>query len=307
MNKTTIHAAPNTPPQQNYALAIGLGLGYSYFGARYYDSEVSVWLSVDPLSDKYPSTSPYMYVRGNPIMLVDPNGMWDKDADGNWTATKGDSWWKLHKQSGMSWKETMAYAKQYNKDKGRDNWKSVREGDKVTIPGSGSSGNGSSAASGASASVPSSSSQNNNSNEHGRGHIISSANGIAAFGPVGIMGDIGGVIDSYGDSRLYFTIGWAQGLGAGGGIGYSTTNKGFRTKDMNGWSSGWMASAAFISYEQFGDFEPGAIRDHSGDNMTSKGGSVGTIGFGAYHYFSFTVTFKPPSGEQLFRMVSHWH
>lgn len=47
---------------------------YSYFGARYYDSDLSVWLSVDPLSDKYPSMSPYMYVAGNPVKLIDPNG-----------------------------------------------------------------------------------------------------------------------------------------------------------------------------------------------------------------------------------------
>ncbi len=36
-----------------------------YFGARYYASDLSVWLSVDPLSEMYPSTSPYMYVSGN--------------------------------------------------------------------------------------------------------------------------------------------------------------------------------------------------------------------------------------------------
>ena len=47
---------------------------YSYFGARYYDSEVSVWLSVDPLADKLPSTSTYMYCMGNPIQLKDPDG-----------------------------------------------------------------------------------------------------------------------------------------------------------------------------------------------------------------------------------------
>ncbi|MDR2979435.1 MAG: RHS repeat-associated core domain-containing protein, partial [Bacteroidales bacterium] len=35
--------------------------GYSYFGARYYDSDLSIWLSVDPLSDKYPFISPYVY------------------------------------------------------------------------------------------------------------------------------------------------------------------------------------------------------------------------------------------------------
>ena len=49
--------------------------GYSYFGARYYDSDLSIWLSVDPLASKYPSMSAYMYVAGNPVMLVDLDGM----------------------------------------------------------------------------------------------------------------------------------------------------------------------------------------------------------------------------------------
>ena len=48
--------------------------GLSYFGSRYYSSDLSIWLSVDPLSDKYPSLSPYTYCANNPIKLVDPNG-----------------------------------------------------------------------------------------------------------------------------------------------------------------------------------------------------------------------------------------
>ena len=48
---------------------------YTYFGARYYDSDLSLWLSVDPMSDKYPSTSAYMYCVGNPVKLIDPSGM----------------------------------------------------------------------------------------------------------------------------------------------------------------------------------------------------------------------------------------
>ena len=44
------------------------------FGARYYSSELSIWLSADPMSDKYPSLSPYSYCANNPIKLVDPNG-----------------------------------------------------------------------------------------------------------------------------------------------------------------------------------------------------------------------------------------
>jgi hypothetical protein len=45
-----------------------------YYGARYYTPEVSIWLSVDPLADKYPSMSPYMYCAGNPVRLIDPDG-----------------------------------------------------------------------------------------------------------------------------------------------------------------------------------------------------------------------------------------
>ncbi len=47
---------------------------YGYFGARYYDSGLSIWLSVDPMSDKYPSMSPYNYCANNPVILVDPDG-----------------------------------------------------------------------------------------------------------------------------------------------------------------------------------------------------------------------------------------
>ncbi|MBR3558578.1 MAG: hypothetical protein IKN78_06880 [Bacteroidales bacterium] len=48
--------------------------GYSYFGARYYSSDLSIWLSVDPMADKYPSLSPYTYCADNLVKLVDSNG-----------------------------------------------------------------------------------------------------------------------------------------------------------------------------------------------------------------------------------------
>ena len=49
--------------------------GYSYFGARYYDSDlIGLFLSVDPMSDKYHSISPYAYCAWNPVKLVDPDG-----------------------------------------------------------------------------------------------------------------------------------------------------------------------------------------------------------------------------------------
>ena len=35
----------------------------------------AIWLSVDPLSDKYPHISPYAYCGNNPVRFVDPDGM----------------------------------------------------------------------------------------------------------------------------------------------------------------------------------------------------------------------------------------
>ena len=48
--------------------------GLSYFGARYYSSDLSIWLSVDPQASKSPSLSPYAYCADNPVKLIDPNG-----------------------------------------------------------------------------------------------------------------------------------------------------------------------------------------------------------------------------------------
>ena len=49
--------------------------GFYYFGARYYDPALSgLFLSVDPMADKYPNISPYAYCAWNPVRLVDPDG-----------------------------------------------------------------------------------------------------------------------------------------------------------------------------------------------------------------------------------------
>ena len=48
--------------------------GLYYYGARFYDPRVSSWLSVDPLAEKYPYQSNYVYCSNNPIMIIDPDG-----------------------------------------------------------------------------------------------------------------------------------------------------------------------------------------------------------------------------------------
>ena len=57
--------------------------GYGYFGARYMDHELmTMWLSVDPMADKYPSVSPYAYCAWNPVKLVDSD--WNEAIDDGW-------------------------------------------------------------------------------------------------------------------------------------------------------------------------------------------------------------------------------
>ena len=48
--------------------------GNDYFGARYYAPNTPMWLSPDPLMDKYPGISPYAYCHWNPVKYVDIDG-----------------------------------------------------------------------------------------------------------------------------------------------------------------------------------------------------------------------------------------
>nr|WP_223918602.1 RHS repeat-associated core domain-containing protein [Hallella multisaccharivorax] len=53
--------------------------GLYYYGARYMDPVKSLWYGADPLAEKYVNISPYLYCHANPIVLMDPTGMADKD------------------------------------------------------------------------------------------------------------------------------------------------------------------------------------------------------------------------------------
>ena len=58
-----------------------------------------MWLSVDPLADKYISNTPYMYCSGNPIVRVDPDGRADYyDIDGNHLYNDGNDDRKVFQQ-----------------------------------------------------------------------------------------------------------------------------------------------------------------------------------------------------------------
>ena len=62
------------------------------FGARSYDPALMRWTTPDPLMDKYPAWSPYVYCANSPTWIVDPNGKstWVKEINGQYVIFDGD-------------------------------------------------------------------------------------------------------------------------------------------------------------------------------------------------------------------------
>ena len=48
--------------------------GLYYYGARYYDPRLSLWISTDPMQERYPSVRSYIYCINNPIVAKDEEG-----------------------------------------------------------------------------------------------------------------------------------------------------------------------------------------------------------------------------------------
>ena len=48
--------------------------GMYYYGARYYEPRLSLWMSTDPKELQYPSVNTYCYVTNSPLKIKDPDG-----------------------------------------------------------------------------------------------------------------------------------------------------------------------------------------------------------------------------------------
>src|SRR5690554_1431687 len=78
-----IAATPQTPTWQQFTgkefdqegavEGVTDGISAYHLPARMYDPEIGIWFRPDPLGQYW---NGYSYTGGNPVMLVDPNGMW---------------------------------------------------------------------------------------------------------------------------------------------------------------------------------------------------------------------------------------
>ena len=82
--------------------------GLYYYGARYMNPVISIWNTPDALIEAKPFVSSYTYCLGNPILLIDPDGNWERNSNGNLVAQRGDNVASYAKYTGYSTDQALA-------------------------------------------------------------------------------------------------------------------------------------------------------------------------------------------------------
>ena len=69
--------------------------GLYYYGARYYEPRLSLWMSTDMLSELFPQVTAYCYTDNNPIKYKDPDGnrKWPVNTTYKGASRHIDSWY----------------------------------------------------------------------------------------------------------------------------------------------------------------------------------------------------------------------
>jgi RHS repeat-associated protein len=89
-----------TSPYRFNAKELDPETGLAYYGARYYQNKLGVWLSVDQMANAAPGWTPYRFGFNNPIKFTDPNGLFETELDAKQWAKENEirtGWFSRHK------------------------------------------------------------------------------------------------------------------------------------------------------------------------------------------------------------------
>jgi RHS repeat-associated protein len=281
--------------------------GLYYYGARYYNPRLSIWYGVDPLGEKMPSWSPYVYTMNNPVKYIDPTGMIAENA------SRPPDWYQNKSTGNYEWKDT---TKEVN------GYRHIGKTESIGASGNGQDrmyylhANGSATEKTGNGKTTLNHVEGGESMRMVSGGTITtsqtSVSGLAAqisythklAGPVGATGSIGYVADSYDGAlggKFYYSYGFSVSNGSGFSADFNTikaTNPEtlFRVNDFKGFGNSFTSGFG-------GGFSWG------GSSLTSKANGLDisrSQEWGAYPggYSTFGVSYglsKPAFGVSLSR------
>jgi len=233
-----------------------------------------MWLSVDPMSDKYPSMSPYNYCANNPVMLVDPDGREFVDG-GDDPMGKGNGSASNASKTPVPFKELFpGLGQKENKFPYKQDQSTAQSGN---TPKNNNTNQTSSQ----------NSSQSNNAKKSGTPAFGFSLDLTGACSIFGYTAEIGCIWDSQLNFSFFQTTGKSALFEGSVGVNaFIIPKTDFKLKDFEG--LGFNANYNFpynVSAGIFGDFATGAMRDYYFNNY---GGFK--IGFGLGYGGSISTT-----------------
>ena len=78
------HSSSEDMPYKFNGKEMDAETGLYYYGARYMNPVASIWYGVDPLAEKYVTTSGFVYTLNNPVKFIDVDGReWTQTTDKN--------------------------------------------------------------------------------------------------------------------------------------------------------------------------------------------------------------------------------